>query len=52
LAANIRQGVFALRPRSEQCTLTCDFAEICRINQSRWVEKTWDLPLPNEDANE
>jgi ATP-dependent helicase/DNAse subunit B len=48
LATNIRQGNFALKPRSETCTETCDFAQVCRISQSRSVveEKTWSLPLP------
>jgi ATP-dependent helicase/DNAse subunit B len=49
LAANIRGGVFALRPRSEQCTQTCEFAQVCRITQTRWVEKAWHLPLPGRE---
>jgi ATP-dependent helicase/nuclease subunit B len=46
LAGQIRQGAFPLRPRSELCTQTCEFCQICRITQSRSVEKTWQLPLP------
>jgi ATP-dependent helicase/nuclease subunit B len=46
LVANIRRGVFALRPRSEHCTQTCNFSQVCRISQTRWVEKSWHLPLP------
>jgi ATP-dependent helicase/DNAse subunit B len=46
LADNIRRGVFALRPRSELCTQTCEFSQVCRITQTRWVEKAWHLPLP------
>jgi hypothetical protein len=46
LAVNIRQGVFPLHPRSELCTQTCDFGQICRITQSRSVNKSWELPLP------
>lgn len=48
LVANIRQGVFPLKPRSEKCTETCEFAQVCRISQSRaWVEhRAWQLPLP------
>jgi ATP-dependent helicase/DNAse subunit B len=49
LVANIRQGVFPLKPRSEDCTKTCDFSEICRIAQSRMVEKDWELPLPSTE---
>jgi ATP-dependent helicase/DNAse subunit B len=48
LATNIRLGNFALKPRSEWCTDTCDFGQVCRISQSRReVEaKAWSLPLP------
>jgi ATP-dependent helicase/DNAse subunit B len=48
LAANIRQGVFPLKPRSTDCTQTCDFGQVCRISQCRDVveKKTWQLPLP------
>jgi RecB family exonuclease len=46
LVVNIRRGVFALRPRSEHCTQTCDFSQVCRISQTRFVEKSWHLPLP------
>jgi ATP-dependent helicase/DNAse subunit B len=49
LVTNIRRGVFALRPRSEQCAETCDFSQICRIAQTRWVEKSWHLPLPGTE---
>jgi ATP-dependent helicase/DNAse subunit B len=46
LAANIRRGAFPLRPRSEDCCLTCDFGQVCRITQARSVDKSWSLPLP------
>jgi hypothetical protein len=46
LAAHIRKGAFPLRPRSEHCTQTCAFGQVCRITQARPVAKTWDLPLP------
>src|SRR5262249_47363730 len=48
VAAHIRQGPFPLKPRSEQCTQTCDFGHVCRISQSRTAveKKTWELPLP------
>jgi ATP-dependent helicase/DNAse subunit B len=48
LVAHIRQGAFPLKPRSKDCTQTCDFSQVCRIGQSRpTVErKTWQLPLP------
>jgi superfamily I DNA/RNA helicase/RecB family exonuclease len=48
LVSNIRRGAFPLKPRSEDCTLTCDFSQVCRISQVRSVveRKTWQLPLP------
>jgi ATP-dependent helicase/DNAse subunit B len=52
LADNIRRGVFALRPRSEQCTQTCEFSQVCRITQTRGVGKAWHLPLPGGAADE
>jgi RecB family exonuclease len=52
LAAHIRRGVFALKPRSEHCTETCAFAQICRIAQARGVAKGWELPLPGGEEPE
>jgi ATP-dependent helicase/nuclease subunit B len=46
VVGHIRGGVFPLKPRDEHCTDTCDFGQVCRIAQSRPVEKSWDLPLP------
>src|SRR5262249_9614506 len=46
LVGKIRQGAFALQPRSEHCTQTCPFGQVCRITQARGVGKVWDLPLP------
>jgi ATP-dependent helicase/DNAse subunit B len=48
LVAHIRRGAFPLKPRSEHCTATCDFAEVCRISQVRAAveKKAWQLPLP------
>jgi ATP-dependent helicase/DNAse subunit B len=46
IAEQIRQGRFPLAPRSERCTETCNYAQICRISQSRHVGKTGQLELP------
>jgi ATP-dependent helicase/DNAse subunit B len=48
LAARIRNGEFALKPREENCTDRCDFSQICRISQMRSIveRKTWRLELP------
>jgi hypothetical protein len=51
LVTHIRQGTFPLKPRSETCTDTCDFGQICRISQSRAITKNWELPLPGENAS-
>jgi ATP-dependent helicase/DNAse subunit B len=48
LSKRIRAGQFALKPREEKCTEKCDFAQICRITQTRSIveRKTWQLELP------
>ncbi len=50
LVKNIREGTFPLKPRSEDCTETCPFSQVCRIAQSRGVEKEWEMPLPTIDT--
>ncbi|HJT77652.1 MAG TPA: PD-(D/E)XK nuclease family protein, partial [Gemmataceae bacterium] len=49
LAGHIRRGDFSLAPRSEHCTQTCAFAEVCRISQARAARKEGPLPLPGEE---
>lgn len=46
IVARIRNAEFPLAPRSEHCTDTCHFGQVCRIAQSRHVEKDWSLSLP------
>lgn len=50
LVRKIRQGEFPLKPREENCSEMCHFAQICRISQTRRVvaRKTWELPLPGD----
>ena len=50
LATRIRNAEFPLAPRSVTCTDTCHFGQVCRIAQSRHVEKDWALSLPVLDA--
>lgn len=52
IVSRIRHGEFALKPKSDDCTSTCDFSQICRISQSRAVVngKNWTLPLPVVDG--
>jgi ATP-dependent helicase/DNAse subunit B len=52
LAEHIRRGVFALQPRSEHCTQTCNFSQVCRIGQARSVPREPLLPLPGEGEAE
>lgn len=49
VVSRIRDGRFPLAPRSENCTDTCSFGQVCRINQSRNVGKVWDLTPPTDD---
>jgi ATP-dependent helicase/nuclease subunit B len=46
LVTNIRDGRFPLAPRSEYCTDTCPYGQICRISQSRNTGKVFALSLP------
>jgi ATP-dependent helicase/DNAse subunit B len=46
IVAHIRKGDFPLQPRSDNCTATCEFGQVCRIAQARHVEKTGGLELP------
>ncbi|MBI2824095.1 MAG: PD-(D/E)XK nuclease family protein [Planctomycetia bacterium] len=41
----IRQGQFPVVSREERCTSYCEFRTVCRVNQARSLEKTWE-PLP------
>ena len=41
---------FPLRPREKKTCDSCSFSRGCRINQSRHVEKSWELPLPLVEA--
>lgn len=50
LARHIRQGEFPLAPRSEHCTETCPYAQVCRITQARARAKVFDLPLPGAEG--
>ncbi len=46
LVGEVRRGVFPLAPRSELCTQTCPFGQVCRITQARSVGKEGMLELP------
>ena len=42
LVDGIRGGQFPVISRDEHCTSYCDFHTVCRINQVRALEKTWE----------
>ncbi|MBO0699241.1 MAG: PD-(D/E)XK nuclease family protein, partial [Zavarzinella sp.] len=46
LVERIRGARFPLAPKSDTCTETCSFGQVCRIAQSRNTGKLWDLGLP------
>jgi ATP-dependent helicase/nuclease subunit B len=46
LVSHIRAGAFQLQPRSDKCTETCAYGQICRITQARAVSKPGLLELP------
>jgi hypothetical protein len=50
LVGQIRQGAFALTPRSDHCTQTCSYGQVCRIGQARGLDKTVSLALPGTPA--
>src|SRR5262249_25721146 len=47
LVGRLRDGQFPPAPRSDTCTETCPYGQVCRISQSRNVGKLWDLPPPS-----
>ncbi len=49
VVGRIRDGRFPLAPRSDNCTDTCPYGQVCRISQSRNVGKAWDLALPGAE---
>jgi ATP-dependent helicase/DNAse subunit B len=50
VVGRIRDGHFPLAPRSDTCTETCSFGQVCRISQSRHVGKVWELAPPGSDS--
>jgi ATP-dependent helicase/nuclease subunit B len=50
VVGRIREGHFPLAPRSDTCTDTCPYGQVCRISQSRHVGKVWELTPPGADS--
>jgi ATP-dependent helicase/DNAse subunit B len=49
LIRGVRQGQFPMFNRDEACTSHCDFRTVCRVAQTRNLEKSWQLPTPARD---
>jgi hypothetical protein len=45
LVRDIRRGEFPMFNTNPQCTESCDFSTVCRVRQTRSLEKQW--PSPN-----
>jgi ATP-dependent helicase/nuclease subunit B len=48
LVRGIRQGAFPMFSPDEHCTSRCDFRTVCRVAQTRSLEKTWQPPGESE----
>ncbi len=46
LARGIRRGEFPMFNRDDKCTSVCDFRTVCRVGQTRSLEKVWQPPAP------
>jgi ATP-dependent helicase/nuclease subunit B len=49
LVAGVRGGQFPMLNADEKCTTRCEFHTVCRVRQTRSLEKTWRLPAPADD---
>ncbi|MFO0938056.1 MAG: PD-(D/E)XK nuclease family protein [Gemmataceae bacterium] len=52
LVSQIRQALFPLAPRSDECTAKCPFGPTCRISQSRNSGKRFALDVRDEGKEE
>ena len=44
LVGGLRAGQFPVFSRNDQCTSCCPMRTVCRVNQARSLEKTWEPP--------
>jgi RecB family exonuclease len=44
LVAGVRQGQFPMHSADQECTSRCAYHTVCRVNQARALEKTWQPP--------
>jgi len=45
LVQGIRRGQYPMSNPDEHCVSHCEYSTICRVNQARSLEKTWEPPL-------
>jgi hypothetical protein len=45
LVAGIRKGQFPVHSLNDKCTSSCDYRTVCRVGQTRALEKAWP-PTP------
>ncbi len=53
LIEGIRTGQFPMHSSDDQCTSHCAYSTVCRVNQARSLEKSWqppDVPAPGEPS--
>lgn len=43
----VREGAFPMDSRDEKCTGSCPYSTVCRVNQTRALEKQWPPPSPS-----
>jgi ATP-dependent helicase/DNAse subunit B len=48
IARGPRSGAFPVYSADDKCTGFCDFRTVCRVNQVRGLEKTWQAPQRGE----
>ena len=44
LVRGIRQAEFPMHSANDDCTNFCDFSKVCRVNQTRSLDKQWSTP--------
>ncbi len=48
LVRGMTEGQFPVSSSDAECTGRCEYATVCRINQVRSLEKTWQPPRDND----
>lgn len=48
IVEGVRSGAFPMYSRDDDCTGRCDFAHVCRVHQTRSLQKIWP-PIADEE---